>query len=923
MGAVYEAQQLGLDRKVAIKVLHLNLLQDAESFARFEREALVLSTLHHRNLPIFYEYGIWQKALPFIAMEFLEGESLRKVIDTEFETTNFSAGRIDRLLGILLQAADAMSFVHKEKILHRDLKPSNILVTKDSVKVLDFGLAKIVAKDSAAFQKLTQTGMLMGTAQYLSPELCRGEPADERSDIYSFGCILYECITGMPPHTADNPIGLMNKHVNETAIPPSQCAGAALTPRIDEIVLKALAKLPAERYQNIDDLRADLSEVKRDFATRTSLFTPAQAPAGKSVAIKKLPIRAALLSASAVLLAAISGSHFFGAQQHKQVQVPALNENEVLTDSKARTIIASAKRRYEDEKTRAHALSELNSIVEGKISNNAGLHKLEAMGFLLTKGEGEQNVLFQKITELCRKIVKDKRSSPKSLQQVSETLTAAIFKLHEDNADEKSLLCLQLYDACRDRMSKAGETFPMNVVFEVARREIYLGANQQPLLEKADERVNRMLMDPDTTQADRKDLCTILLIDSLMLKKGKPEIDKAFNRLLESIKNYQTTDDKGLLPTSILMTIVARCPHSQVIELLNALLEKLENFSDPMLKGIELRAILTASIPLWSSPGYKACLDRMYSEVDDKVLNWKSFREFDLLNFARAYCAERDYKTAEKIIKRIKIGSAELPPESQISWIEVFSQIALSNKQAINQIDKHELERLAQEYLLAIDISAELAGKEFRTEGEVVRTQPFSSLLEKRTGASSAAAFKKGLRDVLKKRKLYDQLTKQTELILLIIPGEYPNSIEQAEFKELALLAADSALEPELRCNALTAMADTYNKVGDKRNQIKCLDEALLIDAPDSGIKRWALFHRGGLYEKEAKYAEAEKLMWRAMMGLKGPQDKLDRFAYNHFSNALINHYRLSGDASMASKLQDTRASAEKFWELCPKTLTQ
>lgn len=273
MAMVFKAEQLGLKRFVAIKIMHISLLQDKDSQARFEREAAALSTLSHRNIALFYSYGLLQPSsptfpanfnqpLPYIVMEFLQGPSLREVINKE--------GKFPwkRSVSITKQICDAMEYAHKSQIIHRDIKPNNIILldqpSPDFVKIVDFGLAKVVNLTGDTVQKLTQTGSLLGSVSYMSPEQCQGQKADKRSDIYALGCVFYELLCGEPPHDADNPIGLMHKHVNEI---PSSLSGklsfSSLPHGLEECLFKALAKDPDKRYQTMQQFAEDLKLVEQ------------------------------------------------------------------------------------------------------------------------------------------------------------------------------------------------------------------------------------------------------------------------------------------------------------------------------------------------------------------------------------------------------------------------------------------------------------------------------------------------------------------------------------------------------------------------------------------------------------------------------------------------------------------------------------
>lgn len=256
MGTVYKAEQIGLDRLVALKLMHANLLTDGESQSRFAREAHALSLLNHKNIGIFYSYGFWQEHIPYIAMEMIEGTSLHELLETE--------GKLPwrRSLNICLQACRGLAHSHASGVVHRDIKPNNIILLQDkqeedSLKLVDFGLAKVLATGQEV-QKLTQTGALVGSVHYMSPELCSGLAPDQRADIYSLGCVLYKCLTGITPHDADNPIGILHKHVNEKPRSPSITGNLKLPAGLDDLVMKMLAKDRSKRYQSMNELENDL-----------------------------------------------------------------------------------------------------------------------------------------------------------------------------------------------------------------------------------------------------------------------------------------------------------------------------------------------------------------------------------------------------------------------------------------------------------------------------------------------------------------------------------------------------------------------------------------------------------------------------------------------------------------------------------------
>jgi serine/threonine-protein kinase len=243
MGAVYLADQPAVGRQAVIKVMHPSLSRDPTVATRFEVEARAASQLNHPHIITIYNYGAMQDSTLFLAMEYCSGKSLEEVV----RGGAVSAQRATEIGG---QICDALAEAHRRGVVHRDLKPSNIILTemgrhRDYVKVLDFGIAKMEGV------KLTRTGSVIGTPQYMSPEQLRGDPLDGRSDIYSLGVMLYELVAGQLPFKSDSAAGYMHKHLNEVPVSPTSIRQNIPT-NLAAIILKALAKDPAGRFQDAD-----------------------------------------------------------------------------------------------------------------------------------------------------------------------------------------------------------------------------------------------------------------------------------------------------------------------------------------------------------------------------------------------------------------------------------------------------------------------------------------------------------------------------------------------------------------------------------------------------------------------------------------------------------------------------------------------
>ena len=248
MADVHRGTDVRLGRAVAVKVLRADLARDPSFQARFRREAQAAASLNASTIVPVFDTGSDDSGVPYIIMEFVDGRTLREVLAEE--------GRLlpQRALEVTADVCAALEAAHAAGIVHRDIKPGNVMLTRaGDVKVMDFGIARAAADSSA----MTQTAAVIGTAAYLSPEQARGEHVDARSDLYSTGCLLYELITGAPPFTGDSPVAVAYQHVREDPTPPS-AYDQTLSAEVDAVVLKAMAKNPANRYQSAGEMREDL-----------------------------------------------------------------------------------------------------------------------------------------------------------------------------------------------------------------------------------------------------------------------------------------------------------------------------------------------------------------------------------------------------------------------------------------------------------------------------------------------------------------------------------------------------------------------------------------------------------------------------------------------------------------------------------------
>ncbi|MBC7252680.1 MAG: Stk1 family PASTA domain-containing Ser/Thr kinase [Actinobacteria bacterium] len=296
MADVYLADDLLLEREVAVKVLHPQYAADPAYIQRFRHEAQAAANLNHPNIVNIYDWGN-EGDLYYIVMEYVEGRDLKEVLRGE--------GRIlpERAAEITAEVCAALQFAHRHNLVHRDIKPHNIFLTNmGQVKVMDFGIAR--EGNGSGF---TQTGVVMGTPQYISPEQAQGRPVDGRSDIYSLGVVLYEMLTGRVPFDDPNPVTVAYRQVREDPIPPS-VIDPEIPPALEAVVMKAMAKNPANRYQTAQEMKADLLRFLEGMpVTATPVLPGASAQASATAAEPRRRVPWGWIAAGAAVFLAVLG----------------------------------------------------------------------------------------------------------------------------------------------------------------------------------------------------------------------------------------------------------------------------------------------------------------------------------------------------------------------------------------------------------------------------------------------------------------------------------------------------------------------------------------------------------------------------------------------------------------------------------------
>ncbi|HEY9679352.1 MAG TPA: protein kinase [Drouetiella sp.] len=305
MGIIYKVRHIHLAKEYALKTLKTS---DASSTAlrRFQQEAKVLAKFEHPNIVAVADFGVLEDGMPFLVMELLQGQTLDEYVKTK------GALPLNQALPIFVQLCDGLAYAHEKGVIHRDIKPSNVMLLKSDkptdearVKLLDFGIVKFNVGETDSVQSITKTGEIFGSPLYMSPEQCMGEPLDRRSDIYSLGCLFFECLTGSPPFTSDNSLSTMMKHRNE--LPPSlksASLGQEFPEQIEFVIGKMLAKEPEQRFSTLTEVAEQLQSTQVSHVSNNKRLAP---PAVSKATTKKYSAALVVSVSVALVVCAIGG----------------------------------------------------------------------------------------------------------------------------------------------------------------------------------------------------------------------------------------------------------------------------------------------------------------------------------------------------------------------------------------------------------------------------------------------------------------------------------------------------------------------------------------------------------------------------------------------------------------------------------------
>ncbi|MBS1955059.1 MAG: serine/threonine protein kinase [Cyanobacteria bacterium SZAS-4] len=448
MSIVYKARHRLMDRVVAIKMLHGNIKSDHLSLERFRLEAQAASSLNHQNIITVYDFGVTPQSEAFFVMDYLDGESLAECLERKTKLP------WERAIAIFKQICDGLGAAHKKGIIHRDMKPANVVLIKqdegfEQVKLVDFGIAKLLPSSGKQQQSLTKTGEVFGSPIYMSPEQCLGKEVDRHSDIYALGCLMYETLTGAPPHLGPTFLDTLNKHVGEIATPIHELVPEAkVPPELEKIVEKCLAKKPEDRFDTAEEIRDHLSALtlilndignKKRAAISGPMTTLSDTPTMAQAAAECTPPNPFWKIVAGVATAFIAGSLAFlflfpgppddrGTPANKMVWTVAMWVGSLQLQNGD---YPGAERSFNTAAAATSTFSDGNQRLEGTLKQKAELYQkweghaesLEKMNLEVTKVE-EARIREEYKRQMANLVALDKVTGDSSVAHTNEQLKA-------------------------------------------------------------------------------------------------------------------------------------------------------------------------------------------------------------------------------------------------------------------------------------------------------------------------------------------------------------------------------------------------------------------------------------------------------------------------------------------------------------------
>ncbi len=569
MGVVYRVEQIALGRDMALKTIDGHEIKDA-TWRRFQQEAKASSLLDHPNLISVHDSGMIDGRHPYFVMDLVQGTTLAKLVEEKGPLS------VEEALPIFIQVCFGLAYAHDLGIVHRDLKPSNIMLSKPpgggamTVRIVDFGIAKLRLNEGADVQGLTKTGEIFGSPLYMSPEQCLGIAVDHRSDIYALGCCFFEALAGLPPFMGNTALSTMMQHQSEK--PPSlkeATLGREFPQDIETLISRLLEKDPDKRYQSLKMLAKDLSLLQQGISSQSLTFTPGIMPKivsrGKTTSVSntvKACILTAIISGTGIWFAkdqldAGFYSKKFDAEMAKFKEKAA--SYEPFTGSKETvqsTIVVSKKGHKMRRLYFVRAIGQFNVVGDANVLKAAGIHEIpieKSIHLRITDTEclAQPNFFLQfqpgDITELT--IVDNIGGDTNSLKNISHLHNIDYLNLTGDEVDDGIIDCLNQLPVLTKLYIGSTQITEKGILSLKRLKNLSdlslsgLPSASKVINELKNSSVIRMLLLDrcGVTEEDAKTIATMKNIVELDLKENKAFDDKAFKELA-SLKNLERLD---------------------------------------------------------------------------------------------------------------------------------------------------------------------------------------------------------------------------------------------------------------------------------------------------------------------------------------------------------------------------------------------